>query len=186
VHCDAPDAGQEMRIAAVTPGDVTYDRQPEAGARSVDIETPEALKDGFLLAGRNAWSFVGYFYLYRVAGFLWHGDSRADLAAAMQNRVLEEVAHHVAQVIAVTAYLNRIGHIDVELAAGGLYQRQRRRRCFADHARQIDDWQVLGEQLARQRFLAGEIEELIDEASHLRELPLDRAPLGVAGELGAL
>ena len=45
---------------------------------------------------------------------------------------------------------------------------------------------VLGLPLARQRFLAGEIEELIDEASHLRELPLDCAPVGVAGELGAL
>ncbi len=46
--------------------------------------------------------------------------------------------------------------------------------------------QVLGAPLARQRFLAGEIEELIDEAAHLRELPLDRVPVGVAGELRAL
>ncbi len=41
----------------------------------------------------------------------------------MQYGVLEKVAHHVAQVIAVAADLDGVGHIDVELAAGGLHQR---------------------------------------------------------------
>src|SRR5215469_3481824 len=106
MHYDAADPRQEMRIAAVAAGDVTYDREAEARTRGIDVETAEALKDGFLLAGRDAGAFVGNFDRDAIGALLEALDPRAHLAAAVQDGVLQEVAHHIAQVVAVAAHLD--------------------------------------------------------------------------------
>src|SRR6185312_864410 len=107
MHCDASGAGPEMRIAAMAAGNVPDYRQSKARAGGFCVEPVEALEDSFLLTRGHAGALVRDFDGDAIGVSRGPGsgalDPRGHLATAVQNRVLEKVAHHVAQVIAVAA-----------------------------------------------------------------------------------
>src|SRR5215469_2019310 len=105
MHCHASQSGEETGITAVASGHVTHDREPETGARRLRTQLVEALEHRFLLAGRYTRTLVAHLY-GDEAGTVTGSDCRHDGAAAMNQRIVQEVADHVAQIIAAAAHLD--------------------------------------------------------------------------------
>ena len=65
-----------------------------------------------------------------------HADTHGP--AAVHERVIEEIGHHVAQVVRVPLDPNGLRRVDLELSPRFFGKRQDERRRFTDHARQIE------------------------------------------------
>jgi len=163
----------------MAPGDVANDRQSEARARCGVIELEEPVEDGLFVPRRNAGAFVGHLERMRIVRAPQANGHRA---AAVQESVIHEISHHIAQILRAAAQRGRVGNVNLEAPTGGLRERYETRRDFADQPREIHYRLLERVGLTAERFLARQIEQLVDEPAHLSELALDRSPIAVPGE----
>lgn len=108
--CPAAWSRQDLDRAAMTAYDLAHDGKPEAATARVLAPFAEAVEYQAPNLDRNARSLIGHLQPDPWLATLGHGvPEQANCASAVGERVVEEVAHRVAQVVGAAPYRKGVG-----------------------------------------------------------------------------